>query len=310
MDITLHPMHEPARRDRDPSVVYIASLARGSRKAQSGALKAIASFLGVPRAIAWHELRSQHTMAVRAWLLEADYAPKTVVRFLSALRGVLRMARRMKLLSSEDYELACDLPPVKGSRVRPGRSLASTEMRALFDSCEERGDALALRNAAMIGLLYGVGVRRAEVCSIDVEDLRGVELVVRGKGNKERQLFLPAGAVRAVAAWLEVRGDGPGPLLVPVPQGHRGELEIRRLSEKSVLGILKRLRDCVGLEKFTTHDFRRTWIGDLLDANVQLTTIQDLAGHASPVTTSQYDRRGERARRSAADHIVVPFRPQ
>ena len=93
----------------------------------------------------------------------------------------------------------------------------------------------------------------------------------------------------------------PGPLLCPVNKG--GNLQMRRMTPDAVLKILKKRALQAGVEEFSPHDFRRTFCSDLLDASVDIVTFQKLAGHASPVTTAKYDRRGEETKRRAVQKL-------
>jgi site-specific recombinase XerC len=81
----------------------------------------------------------------------------------------------------------------------------------------DRRTATGARDAALLELLYGCGLRRAEVVALDLADYDHADgsLRVRGKGNKERRAYLAAGAQAALDDWLQLRGDTPGPLFWP-----------------------------------------------------------------------------------------------
>ena len=116
---------------------------------------------------------------------------------------------------------------------------------------------------------------------------------------------LANGARDALDAWLRVRGCEPGPLLLPVDRYAR--VLSRRLTEQTVYDRLRHLAERAGVAAFSPHDCRRSLAGDLLDAGVDLATVQALLGHASPATTARYDRRGENAVRQAARRVHVPY---
>ncbi|MEL7039622.1 MAG: site-specific integrase, partial [Cyanobacteria bacterium J06592_8] len=123
----------------------------------------------------------------------------------------------------------------------------------------------------------------------------------KGKGDKYRLVYLPEVLIPPVEDWLEIRGIEPGPLLCPINKG--GHLQMRHMCSDAVLKILKKRASAAGVESFSPHDFRRTFCSDLLDAGVDIVTVQKLAGHASPVTTAKYDRRGEETKRRAVQKL-------
>ena len=292
---------------RSPVLCYLARLGASSRRTMLGALDAIARLLAGPNAIAltlrWHLLEPAHTSALRSRLVDS-YAPATSNRFLSALRGVLREAWRLGLLAAEQHERLRDLPPSPGSRLPAGRQVVEGELHALFAACD--GSTIGRRNAALLAVAFGGGLRRSEAVGLDIEDVDvGTGCArVRGKGGRERIVWLAVGAPKLVETWIEVRGAEPGPLLLPVRRG--GQVIRRRLSAQAVLDAMRALAHRAGVARFSPHDLRRSWVSALLDAGADLASVQRLAGHASPSTTSRYDRRPEAAKQRAASLLHVP----
>ena len=305
-DLVPIPVGDPAEH---PVAVYLARLAPGSRRSQKSALETMAEILTTGRIsldqLPWHQLRYQHTQALRAALAER-FSPATANRHLAALRGVLREAWRLGLMSAEDLQRAIDLPAVRGERLPRGRALTRGELRALFESCR-RGSPSDLRDAALIGVLYAAGLRRAEVVALDVSDYESESgaLKVRGKGNKERIAYIDDGAAEAMGEWLRLRGEKPGPLICPVTQ--TGRVVIRRMTEQAIYSILQSRAKKAKVRPFSPHDLRRSCVSDLLDAGVDISIVQQFVGHANVTTTARYDRRGEHAKKRAAKSLHVPF---
>jgi site-specific recombinase XerD len=275
-----------------------------------GSLNAIASMLTNEKCdamtIDWAKLRYQHTAAVRAVLME-KYSPATTNKMLTALKRVLQEALKLELISEKDYKGATDLRPVPGSKGLKGRALSRDEIAALLSVCQHDSSPTGVRDAALIAILRGSGVRRRELVNLDLKDFdpsTGAIEVKDGKGGKDRTVYLSSQAIRVVLNWLKVRGDARGPLLCPVNKGKR--VTLKRLTSQAVLFILQKRGEEAGVAAFSTHDFRRTFISDLLDAGVDLVTVQRLAGHSDPSTSSRYDRRPEAVKRRAVELLDLP----
>jgi len=87
-----------------------------------------------------------------------------------------------------------------------------------------------------------------------------------------------------------------------------GKLANRRLAPQSVYNVLAKRGREGGVKDFSPHDFRRTFVSDLLEAGADISTVAKMAGHASVTTTARYDRRPEEAKRKAAGLLHVPYR--
>jgi integrase len=265
-----------------------------------------------PQAFPWQELRYEHILAVRAHYSDLKRAPSTVNGILCAVVGVARHAWRLGLLSGEEYQRVVHIERAKGSRLPPGRKLEQEELAAMLDACTRDPRPIGARDAGIIGLMAGTGLRRFEVGLLDLAnyDRRTGELRVLGKGNKERMGYLSGGAAAAVNAWLEVRGEKLGPLFYAMTRHGQLALPRRRIGIDTVERVLRHRAGQAGLEHFSTHDMRRTFITVALKQGADLFAVQDLAGHASPVPTKKYDRRGDEIKRHAASLVEVPYTPK
>ena len=303
---------EPIPLTLHPAEVYLRSLGSGSRRTMREALNAIAKLLTDNKCDAttldWSKLKYQHTAIIRSILMD-KYSPAMANKMICALRRTLKEAWRLELMTREQYARAADISSVRGKSVLKGRALNDKEIFKLWEDCLNDNSNLGARDAALLGVL-AVGLRRSEITHLDLSNFKSRTRslnIQRTKGNSERILYLPKQAVEVIKEWLLVRGKEPGPLLYPLSKGHK--VMRRRMSEQGILRALVRRGERAGVHGFTPHDFRRTFISDLLDLGVDIVTVQKLADHASPNTTAKYDRRGEEAKKKAIDLLNIPNIP-
>lgn len=322
--------------NKNPVVSYLASLgSKDSRRVQKTALDQIANALSngaITNSLVfpWEQLDYGTVNAIKAWL-DAKYAPATVNRYLCAVRRVIKEAWRHQLITAEEYQRATDVQSVTATRLPTGRELENEEIRGLIQVClsDEDNPTLGLRDAAIISLMYSSGLRRAEVVTLDFEDinLSKGELRVIGKRNKERKAYLAKGAIRAVQKWVEKRGIEPGPLFYSVNKGgkiiryrkerlsaeeKRAGVQpkriVARLSDQTIYHLFdKRAKQAGLIKKTTPHDMRRTFVSDLLDEGVDLATVSKMAGHDDTNTTKRYDRRSSKVMQEAVEKLDVPY---
>jgi integrase len=308
--------------DQNPAAIYLASLGESSRRTMGTALNTIAGILGYGEcrdewgrdtrylAVPWAALRYQHTAAIQV-RLQARYAPATANKLLTALRRVLHEARRMGQIDADDFAAAIDLPVIQTPRLPRGRLVTDAEILALMQVCARDKTPAGARDAAIIGLLRGTGLRRSEAAALDLVDFepaRGAVMVRREPGQKNCVVYAPAGARAALQDWLSARDDAPGPLFYGVVKG--GRLVARRLAGQAIAVICANRAAEADIAPFTPHDLRRTFITGLFDTGADVAVVQRLAGHANQAATSRYDRRSEEVKRRAVDLVHIPHVPR
>jgi site-specific recombinase XerD len=299
----------PRTQAASPADIYLAGLSSGSRQGMRQALDVIAGILDDSHdadSYPWHEVTYRDAMTVRIALTDR-YKAASVNKMLSALRGVLKQCWRLGLMDADAYHRAAAVENVRASNLLSGRALAGEEIAKLFATCAADETVKGARDAALLAVFYGCGLRRGELAGLDVDDFDpdDCSIVVRGKRNKQRTVYLIESGCQHLTTWLDHRGDAPGPLFCPV--GQTGEVRFTRLRGESIAYILRRRQEQADTDPFSPHDLRRSNITHLLDAGVDVFTVQKLAGHADATTTARYDRRDETAKRRAVESLTLPL---
>jgi site-specific recombinase XerD len=276
-----------------------------------GTLEKIARMLGYDlRSMPWHKLRFEHVQAVQTKLSEEGLAPATINKSIAAIRGTLKAAWRLDLITGDEYAKAHDVRLVAGSRLPSGRCLSPEEIVFLFTTTQKDTTPCGVRDVAILALGYAAGLRRAEIASLNLdqisEESEFISVKVIGKGNKERIVYLNNGALNALKSYIMLRGPVLGPLFYAGRKG--GKLIFgQRISDQGIYGILLKRAAAAGIANVSPHDLRRSFVSNLLDLGVDLSTASSLCGHVSVQTTARYDRRSEAAKKNASKVLRVPI---
>jgi site-specific recombinase XerD len=301
----------PIKRQSNPAFAYLGALKQSGRRTMRGVLERIAQIGGLTtETMDWPSLRYEQVLLIKTKLSESGKAPATINKILAAIKGVARECWRMELMSVDTYMRIKDVGRVVGESAQAGRALSSGEVDALFRAIMKDSTDEGLRDGAILSLLYAGGLRRSECASLILADVQDsgevIAISVLGKRHKPRKVFLDNGGATWLRAYLEIRGQTPGPLFWSSRRG--GTLTGRGLTDQAIYcAVCKRAKEA-GLPETTPHDLRRTLTGDLMDHGIDLLVVQRILGHSDPKVTARYDRRPERAQSAAARVIHVPSR--
>lgn len=297
---------------RNPLTLYLARLAPSSQLTMRYVLQDAADRLGFEEInledIDWHLLQPEHVMALVAVLREDGYAPNTSSLYVNAVRGVMNEAWRISLISQEHLLKMRSVKATAGTRLSQGRNLRRTLIRELMDVCAADPRPQGLRDAAVIGILYGSGMRKSESVNLDLAQVNFAErsLRVMGKGNKELIKYAPAWAFAKLQAWLEFRREylkegelDDNFLFNRIRRG--SHITRERITKHAIYYIARQRGEQVGM-KIMPHDFRRSFITRVIEEH-DLSIAQKLAHHTNIQTTASYDVRDDNERRRAIDRF-------
>jgi integrase/recombinase XerD len=214
--------------------------------------------------------------------LTAGSAARTVV----AVRGFHKFAVREGLTQQDPA--AAVRPPASAKRLP--KALPLSDIEAILDAAGSPGTSLALRDRALLEVLYGTGARISEAVGLDLDDLDREDgtVLLRGKGGKERIVPVGSYAQEAVEAYVvrarpELAGVGRGtPALFLNARGGR-------LSRQSAWAVLAKAAERAGVTaEVSPHTLRHSFATHLLDGGADVRVVQELLGHASVTTTQVY----------------------
>lgn len=275
--------------------VYLNGLAASGRKSMFSLLNLSAAILrskGTANSYDWTQLRYEHVAKVRATLLDNTYAIATVNMVLAALKGVAQTAFNLQRLDAESLARIKTVKRVKGDNGNKGRALSREEVKKLISAAKLPPQKLRQqRDKAIVLTLCGAGLRVGELVALDRKDYcqKTQTLTIRqGKGRKYRQIAVSPVVARAIESWLKVKGAGSAIFTGIYRSGLVSE---KALTPAGVTIILNQLAETAGLEAFTPHDLRRTFITRLLEQGADINIVRQLAGHSDISTTVLYDCR-------------------
>jgi integrase/recombinase XerC len=198
-------------------------------------------------------------LAYKTHLIERGLQSATVNRRLAALRSLVKLARTLGLTV---YTLQVE--NMKSQPYRDTKGPGKNGYRAMLDQAQKAKEAKAIRDQAILHLLYDMGLRRGEVISLDLADLdlMAGTVSVLGKGRTQKEsLTLPNETKKALSEWLKIRGATPGPLFLNFDPS---AIEPGRLTGDGLYKIIKKLGKKAGI-KARPHGLRHSAITEALD---------------------------------------------
>jgi len=137
----------------------------------------------------------------------------------------------------------------------------------------------------------------------DYNSRNGELIVLEGKGNKQRIIYIQTNATKLIKIWLDCRGKEDGKLFYPI--NNHINIVARKMNSQSIYDLIKKRSIEAKIESCTPHDCRRTFVSRLLDSGVDINTVRQLVGHSDIQTTAKYDLRGKKEQKRAIQQTSI-----
>jgi integrase/recombinase XerD len=289
-----------------PCALYLGRLSPTSRSSIASQLNSVAKLMNWPDDYGSYfaKIDYQQALVIRTVLTNAGWQPRSVNRAMIAIRGIIKVAVMMGQADQKEAAHIATIDRLKHPE-HQGTPLSAKQVNQLFTLLERGRCAVAKRNVAVFALLLGTGLRRSELVALLLSDYnrRDHTLLVRnGKGNKSRLLFLPIWCQEHIAVWLRERRLEDGFLLCKTYTSGKVVPDVG-MTVSSVYRLIKQKLTAIGVPNVSPHDMRRTFITRLLEQNVDINTVRQMAGHADIRTTTVYDKRDHQFMKQAAQTL-------
>lgn len=244
-----------------------------------------------PKSITTDKIRAYRLYLNRLAGINGEQMKKITQNYhLIAVRAFL------KYLSKRDIEsLAPEKIELGGAQRKQIGFLDAKELEALFAAPTKFGTKpeVISRDTAILETLFSTGLRVSELCNLDREhiNLERREFSVRGKGGKDRVVFISPSAASAISRWLFERKDNSKPLFIHFggTKDEEDEGEFMRLTPRSIQRLIAKYAKLAGITKVVTpHVLRHSFATDLLINGADIRSVQAMLGHSSITTTQMY----------------------
>jgi len=262
--------------------LYLATLTATSRKSIRCQLRSVARRLSGSdsiHAFPWHAIDRPTTLAIIEHLRREGKAPASINHTLTAIRKVVDEAYHLGQMDRRQYEGVMRVPRDKGRRQRTAAPPSRAEVRRAIDSRLADNTLRALRDATLISVMAGGGLRKAEALQCRTDDYQGGKLRIIGKGNQEAHQPLIPAARNLIEVYLE---ELPPGWLFPAWQRNDTPSH-RHLSPSGVDRVVAN-----ALPGVTPHRLRHAYASWLAEDGHTLPVIQRLMRHSSPTLTMRY----------------------
>ena len=234
------------------------------------------------------EINNLDLAHLRSWLAAQTGARTSLSRRATSIKVFSKWAANEKLITSD---IGVNLATPKAHRILPNvldADSATLAIKSLETRAAEENGADAIRDLAIVEILYASGARVSELCGLDLTDVDYDRQTIRvfGKGSKERVIPIGNPAIAALQNWLNIRSE-----FITANSGNAIFLgrKGKRIDQRQVRTIVyKTLEALEGFERMGPHALRHSAATHLLEGGADLRTVQEILGHASLATTQIY----------------------